>query len=108
MLSQKDMDGMIELHSLRVGDRVTIGYPNGILQEALLVGNDGGRLTFHSGEFVSDCVAPILDMFHKGRGGWGVGSVRNSTPGTVALCIASCGLFWTRAERTPAIFQNGV
>jgi hypothetical protein len=36
---------------------------------ALLVGNDGGRLTFHFGGFVSDWVGPILDIFHNGRGG---------------------------------------
>ena len=64
---------MIDLHSLRIGDRVTMRYPNGILQEALLVGNDSGMLKFQFGTFVRDCVGPVVDIFLNGNGEWSVG-----------------------------------
>ncbi len=59
---------MIDLHSWRIGDRVTMRYPNGILQEALLVGNDAGMLKFQFGALVRDCVGPIVDIFLNGSG----------------------------------------
>ena len=67
------MDAMIDLHSLRTGDRVTMRYPNGILQEAVLIGNDAGMLNFQFGAFVRSCVGPVIDIFLNGSGGWSVG-----------------------------------
>jgi hypothetical protein len=67
------MGAVIDLHSLRIGDRVTTRYPNGILQEALLVGYDAGMLKFQFGAFVRDCVGPVVDIFLNGSGEWSVG-----------------------------------
>jgi hypothetical protein len=67
------MDAMIDLHSLRIGDHVTMRYPNGILQEAVLIGNDEGMLNFQFGAFVRGCVGPVIDIFLNGSGEWCVG-----------------------------------
>jgi hypothetical protein len=57
---------MINLHSLRIGDRVTMRYPNGILPDA-------GMLNSQFGAFVRGCVGPAFDIFLNGRGEWCVG-----------------------------------
>lgn len=64
---------MIDLHSLRIGDRVTMRYPNGILQEAFLVSNDSGILKFQFGAFVRDFGGPVVDIFLNESGEWCVG-----------------------------------
>jgi len=64
---------MIDLHSLRIGERVTMRYPNGLLQEAVVVGNDAGMLNFQVGGFVRDCVGPVIDILLNGIGKWSVG-----------------------------------
>jgi hypothetical protein len=83
---------MIDLHSLRIGDRVTMRYPNGILQEAVLVGDDAGALTCQFGVSVRDCVAPVVDIFLNGSGEWSV----SPQYGTVVFCPFStpCGKDW--------------
>jgi hypothetical protein len=67
------MDAMIDLHSLRIGYRATMHYPNGILQEAVLIGNDAGMLNFQFGAFVRGCVGSVIDIFLNGSGEWCVG-----------------------------------
>jgi hypothetical protein len=67
------MGALIDLHGLRVGDRVTMRYPNGILQEAVLVSNGEGLLNFQFGGFVRDWVGPVVDIFLNGAGKWSVG-----------------------------------
>ena len=42
------------------GQRVTIRYPSGILQEAVLVNNDDGILNFQFGEFIGEPVGPVM------------------------------------------------
>jgi hypothetical protein len=41
-----------DLENLRIGQRVTMRYPSGILQEAVLLGNDDGILNFQFGGFL--------------------------------------------------------
>ena len=48
-------------------------YPNGLLQEAVVVGNDAGMLNFQVGGFVRDCVGPVIDILLNGIGKWSVG-----------------------------------
>jgi len=61
------------LENLRIGQRVTMRYRSGILQEAILVGNDDGILNFHFGNFVRDSVGPVFDIFLNDRGEWSFG-----------------------------------
>ena len=70
----ENIDTMIELKTLRIGDRLTMRYPNGILQEALLVDNEAGMLKFQFGAFVPQCVGPFVDIFLNGSAEWSVGS----------------------------------
>jgi hypothetical protein len=42
--SETPLNASIDLHSLRAGDRVTMRYPNGILEESVLVSNYEGML----------------------------------------------------------------
>lgn len=67
------MDEANKLQGLRVGERVTMRYPNGILQEAVLIRNDDGMLNFQCGGFVRACVGPIVDLFLNGNGKWSIG-----------------------------------
>ena len=48
-------------------------YPNGLLQEAVVVSSDAGLVKFQVGAFVCECVGPTLDIFFNGCGGWSVG-----------------------------------
>jgi hypothetical protein len=66
-------DLMIDLHSLRIGERVTMRYPNGLLQEAVLVGNDAGMLNFHVGDSFAIASAPLSIYFstEPANGAWG-------------------------------------
>jgi hypothetical protein len=57
-----------ELEDLRIGQRVTMRYPNGILQQATLLGNDDGILNFQFGQFVRKSVGPVIDISVNGRG----------------------------------------
>lgn len=59
--------------NLRIGQRVTMRYPSGILQEATLVGNDDGILNFQFGGFLSESVAPVFDISLNERGDWTFG-----------------------------------
>jgi hypothetical protein len=67
------MSTTIDLDCLRIGQRVTMRYPNGLLQEAILVDNDAGTMNFQFGTFVCDCVGPVIDLFLNGRGKGSVG-----------------------------------
>jgi len=67
------MDATIQLLSWRIGDRVTMRYPNGLLQEAVVVCDDEGALTFQVGTFVRAFVGPVVDIFLNASGGWSVG-----------------------------------
>jgi hypothetical protein len=73
LLKSKDVNAMIELRGLRIGERVTMRYPNGILQEAFLIRNDEGMLSLQLGGFVHNCVGPIIDIFLNGSGKWRLG-----------------------------------
>ena len=65
--------------NLRIGQRVTMRYPSGILQEATLVGNDDGILNFQFGSFLFESVGPVIDISLNERGGWAFGARQ---PGT--------------------------
>ena len=67
------MSTTIDLDRLRIGERVTMRYPNGMLQEAILVDNDAGILNFQFGRFSCNCVGTLIDIFRDGRGEWSVG-----------------------------------
>ena len=64
---------MRDLEHLRIVQRVTIRYPSGILQEAVLIGNDDGILNFQFGPFLRECVGRVFDIFLKERGDWSFG-----------------------------------
>jgi hypothetical protein len=65
------MSTTIDLDRLWIGERVTMRYPNGMLQD--LVDNNAGILNFQFGRFVCNCVGPVIDIFLNGRGEWSVG-----------------------------------
>lgn len=65
-----------DLESLRVGQRVTMRYPSGILQEATLVGNDDGILNFQFGNFVRNPGGPVVDIFLNNQCQWSFGPRR--------------------------------
>jgi len=67
------MSTTIDFDRLWIGERVTVRYPSGVLQEAILVNNDSGILNFQFGRFVCDCVGPVIDIFLNGRGEWSIG-----------------------------------
>jgi hypothetical protein len=52
-----------DVENLRIGQRVTMRYPSGILQEAVLVANDDSTLNFQFGEFLRDSIGPVFDIF---------------------------------------------
>ena len=63
-----------DLEKLRIGQRVTMRYPNGILQEAVLVDNDDGILNFQFGQLIRESVGPVIDIcLDQGRT-WAVGT----------------------------------
>ena len=70
------MTTMTDLEKLQIGERVTMRYPSGILQEAVLVDNDDGILNFQFGEFVREPVGPVIDVFLNRRGEWSFGPRR--------------------------------
>jgi len=59
-----------DLENLRIGQRVTMRYPGGILQEAILLGNDDGILNFQFGGFLRESVGPVIDISLNERAGW--------------------------------------
>jgi len=59
--------------NLRIGQRVTMRYPSGILQEAVLIGNEDGILNFQFGGFRSGSVGPVFDISLNERGDWTFG-----------------------------------
>jgi hypothetical protein len=59
--------------NLRIGQRVTMRSPSGILQEAVLIGNDDGILNFQFGGFLSESVGPVFDISLNERGDWTFG-----------------------------------
>ena len=59
--------------NVRIGQRVTMRYPSGILQEATLVGNDDGILNFQFGGFLFESVGPVIDISVNERSGWTFG-----------------------------------
>lgn len=77
---------MIDLRSLQVGDRVTMRYPNGILQEAVLVSNDAGMLNFQVGGLGSQLCRSRCRHFPEWTGTSGGG---NAEPTHDALLPAS-------------------
>ena len=54
---------MIDLHRLRAGERVTMRYPSGLLQEAVVVSSDAGLVKLQVGAFVCECVGPTLETY---------------------------------------------
>jgi len=62
-----------DLENLRIGQHVTMRYPSGILQEAILVGNDDGILNFQFGSFLRESVGPVFDISLNERGDWSFG-----------------------------------
>jgi hypothetical protein len=68
------MSATINFNGLGIGDRLTIRYPNGILQEAVLVAKGQGKFNLLFGEFVSDYVGPVVDIFVNGQGEWRLGT----------------------------------
>ena len=62
-----------DLENLQIGQRMTMRYPSGILQEATLVGNDDGDLNFQFGGFLRESVGPVFDIFLNARGHWSFG-----------------------------------
>jgi hypothetical protein len=57
-----------DLENLRIGQRVTMRYRSGILQEAILVGSDDGILNFQFGGFLLESVGPVFDISLNERG----------------------------------------
>jgi hypothetical protein len=67
---------MTDLEHLRIGERVTMRYPSGILQQATLLANDDGILNFQFGDFVCDPVGPVVDICVNRCGDWSFGPQR--------------------------------
>ena len=65
-----------DLEDLRVGQLVTMRYPRGILQAAVLVAKDGGILNFQFGEFLRESVGPVFDICLNEHGEWSFGRPR--------------------------------
>ena len=62
-----------DLENLRIGQRVTMRYPSGILQEAILLGHDEGILNFQFGGFLRQSVGPVIDISLNELGSWTFG-----------------------------------
>ena len=65
-----------DLENLRTGQRVTMRYPNRILQEAVLIRNDHGIFNFQFGEFLRESVGPVFDICLNEHGEWSFGRPR--------------------------------
>jgi hypothetical protein len=63
----------MEWENLRIRQRVTMRYPSGILQEAVLIGNDDGILNFQFGGFLRESVGPVFDISLNERRDWTFG-----------------------------------
>ena len=68
----------IKPSELRIGDAVTMRYPNGILQAAVLENTAGGSMAFRFGEFLREPVGPVLDIVYNTNGRWSFGAHEES------------------------------